>query len=130
MKKINFRVAETKNKTVIVAGKDSESNEELVKQVGKNEIVLHTKNPGSPFVNIKGKPKTGDLKFAAIICAKYSKDWKKNKKDVDVHVFTGEDIFKMKNMKEGTFGVKNHKTLKVKKADIIKFENELEKKNV
>lgn len=129
MKKTNFRFAKTKNKTVVVAGRDAESNEELIKQVGKNELVFHTKNPGSPFVNIKGKAKTGDIKFATIFCAKYSRDWKQNKNDVEVHYFTGENVYKMKNMKQGTFGVKDAKKIKVKKEDIIKFERSLEKKN-
>ncbi|MBI2044004.1 DUF814 domain-containing protein [Candidatus Pacearchaeota archaeon] len=129
MKKTNFRITETKKHTIIVAGRDAESNEELIKQVKKDELVFHTKNPGSPFVNIKGKPKIGDIKFAAMICAKYSRDWKQDKKDIEVHYFTGEDIFKMKNMNIGTFGVKNLKKIKVKKQDIIEFEKSLEKKN-
>ncbi len=122
MKKTNFRQIETKNGTILVAGRDAESNEELVKQVKKNEWVFHTKNPGSPFVNIKGKPKTSDIKTAALFCARYSRDWKKNKKDVEVHYFLGKDLYKNKEMKSGTFGVKNLKKLKVKKEEILDFE--------
>ena len=63
-----------------------------------------------------------DIKEAAIICAKYSQDWRDNKKDVLVHIFLGKDIFKEKIMPEGTFGVKTFKEIKVKKADIEGFE--------
>lgn len=94
----------------------------MIAQVEKEEFVFHTKSPGSPFVNIKGKPKQGDIKFAALFCARYSRDWKKNKKDIEVHYFKGKDIFKNKDMKTGTFGVKNFKKTILKKAEIIKFE--------
>jgi len=104
----------------VFAGKNAKNNEELVKQVGKNEEVFHTAAPGSPFVNIKGKVRKGDIKAAAIFCARYSKDWKKNKKDIIVHRFKGKDIFKQSNMKLGTFGIKKLKKIKVKKEDIKK----------
>lgn len=118
MKKNNFRKFETKNGTKIIAGRNDESNEKLVGQAEKDEEVFHTKEPGSPFVNIKGKPKKGDVKDAAIFCAKFSRDWKKNHKDVEVHRFKGKDIYKEKGMKIGTFGVKKHKIIKIKKKEI------------
>ena len=121
---MNFRKFITKSKTTIFAGRNSENNEELIRQTGKNEEIFHTASPGSPFVNIKGKPKRGDIKIAAIFCAKYSRDWKKKKLDVEVHRFKGKDIYKKKSMKTGTFGVKKFKRIKVKKIDIIKFKNE------
>ncbi|MBS3086651.1 DUF814 domain-containing protein [Candidatus Pacearchaeota archaeon] len=118
---MNFREFITKSGIRILAGKDEESNEELVKEAGENEEVFHTEAPGSPFVNIKGKPKKEDIKIAAIFCAKYSRNWKKNKRDVIVHRFKGKDIFKTKEMKIGSFGVKKFSIIKVKKEDIIKF---------
>ena len=124
MKKIKLREFETKAGTKILAGRDAESNEVLVNQAKPNEEVFHTKAPGSPFANIKGKPKRGDIKQAAILCARYSRDWKKNKKDVEVHRFKGKNIYKIKTMKTGTFGVKKIKIMKVKKKDIIQFEKE------
>lgn len=104
-----------------MAGKSAQNNEDLIKQVELNEIVLHTIKPGSPFVNIKGKPKFGDVKEAAIFCAKYSQDYRDNKSDVLVHRFFGKDITKMKGMKLGTFRVSNAKTIKVKKKWIDNF---------
>ena len=124
MNKNKFREAELSSGILALAGKNAENNEELVKQVGNNEYVLHTAAPGSPFVNIKSdikKVSKEDLKEAAIFCAKYSQAWKKaaTKKDVEVHVFLGKDIFKQKDMKLGTFGVKKFKSIVVKKGDIV-----------
>jgi len=111
----SFREYITLNGTTVLAGRDAKNNEELIKQVGKNEEVFHTVAAGSPFVNIKGKSKKGDIKEAVIFCARFSRDWKKNKDDVKVHRFKGKDIFKKKDMKLGTFGVKKYKIIKVKK---------------
>lgn len=124
---MNFRKFVTKSGTTILAGRTAENNEELIKQIKNNEDVFHTSAPGSPFVNIKGKPKRGDIKIAAVFCARYSREWKK-KRDVEVHRFEGKDIYKMKGMKTGTFGVKRFKRMKVKRKDIIKFERKNKKK--
>ena len=118
--KIKFREITTKAGTIVLAGKDAKSNEALIEQIVDNEEVFHTATPGSPFVNIKGKAKKSDIKEAAIFCAKYSRDWKKNKSDVIIHRFRGKDIYKSKLMKLGTFGVKKFKIIKVKKKDIGK----------
>ena len=80
MKKTNFRKLVTENGTIILAGKNDESNEDLISQVENDEEVFHTKEAGSPFVNIKGKAKKSTVKTAAIFCAKFSRDWKKIKK--------------------------------------------------
>ncbi len=122
-KKANFRKQILSSGVVALAGKNAENNEELVDQVGKNELVLHTAMPGSPFVNIKTNAKSTtkeDIEEAAIFCAKYSQAWKKAKvkKDVEVHIFLGKDIHKEKDMKTGTFGVKKIKKIIVKRADI------------
>lgn len=119
---MNFRKHITKKGTIILAGKSAKNNEDLIKQVEANEIVLHTAKPGSPFVNIKGRQKFGDVKEAAIFCAKYSQDYRDNKKDVLVHKFRGKDIYKEKKMKLGTFRIKKFKLIKVKKKWIEEFE--------
>ena len=121
MKKTNFRKLISENGTLILAGRDDEGNEKLISQVGKDEEVFHTKEAGSPFVNIKGKAQKSDVKTAAIFCAKFSRDWKKNRDDVVVHEFKGKDIFKEKGMKAGTFGIKKFKAIKVKKREIDNF---------
>ncbi|MBU3907190.1 MAG: DUF814 domain-containing protein [Nanoarchaeota archaeon] len=120
-KKVKFREFATSSGKIVLAGKDAESNEQLISQVGKNEDILHTANPGSPFVNIKGKANKQDIKEASIFCASKSQDWRDNKKDVKIHVFKGVDTYKIKGMKTGTFGVKKHKTIVVKKRDVEEF---------
>lgn len=124
-KKIKFRESISPNGILILAGKNSKNNEELIAQAGNEEFVLHTHLPGSPFVNIKGIPKKEDLKHAAVFCAKYSKDWKRNKNDVIVHVFKGKNIYKTSEMAQGTFGVKQLKKITVKKEDIENFSKEV-----
>lgn len=118
---MDFRRFITASGKEVLAGKDSESNELLVEQSKDNETVLHTKLPGSPFVNIKGKADNEDIKEAAIFCAKYSQAWKKakTKKDIVMHVFLGRDIFKTAEMKQGTFGVKKFKEIVIKKENIM-----------
>jgi len=120
---VKFREFITSSGTLVLGGKSAENNEELIGQVDSNEVVLHTKNPGSPFVNIKVNASIEDIKEAAVFCAKYSQDWKKSNKkhDVVVHIFKGKDINKEKSMKLGTFGVKKFKEIKVKKQDIEVF---------
>jgi len=123
-----FREFITSSGLKVLAGKDEETNEDLIKQVRNNELVFHTREAGSPFANIKADAKEitkEDINETSIFCAKYSKDWKKNKKDVLMHYFLGKDIFKTKDMKTGTFGVKNFKEMKVKKQDIEGFEKSI-----
>jgi predicted ribosome quality control (RQC) complex YloA/Tae2 family protein len=118
---VNFRQFKTSSGKLVLAGKSAETNEQLVAQIASEEFVLHTKAPGSPFVNIKGEAGKEDLKEAAVFCARYSQDWRDNKKDVIINYFKGKNIHKSKLMKTGTFGVKSYKTIKIKKEDIEKF---------
>ena len=118
---MKFREIITDRGTMIFGGRNAENNEELVKQVRDNEEVFHTDAVGSGFVNIKGRARKGDIKDAAIFCAAYSKDWKKNKSDVIVHRFKGKNIYKSFGMKTGTFGVKKIKKIKIKKEEIQEF---------
>jgi predicted ribosome quality control (RQC) complex YloA/Tae2 family protein len=122
-----FRKFLTSSGKEVLAGKNAENNEELVAQVGKDETVLHTASPGSPFVNIKARKEyvtDQDLRESAIFCARYSGKWKKAKKkpkSVEVHYFLGKDIFKLESMKTGTFGVKRNKKIVVKSEEIEKI---------
>ena len=129
---VKFREFKTSSKKKVLGGKSAENNESLIAQVKDSEIVIHTKAPGSPFVNIKPgrgenkKISKKDIYEAAVFCSKYSQAWKKPKvkKNVLVHVFKGKDVFKEKGMKTGTFGVKKHKKIIVKKKDIGEFGRE------
>ena len=110
--------------TVIYLGKNSENNDELVDSYqGKSNTILHTAKPGSPFCVISNtNPTKDEIKESAVICAAKSHDWRDNKGDVIVNVFTGKDVYKEKIMKSGTWGLsKKPKLIKVKKQDIEKW---------
>ncbi len=104
-------------------GKDENSNDELMKKFkGKKNTIMHTAAPGSPFCVIEKKIFSGDVYAAAVACARYSQDWRDNKSDVLVSVFTGKDISKPRGFKPGTWEVKKSKIITVKKKDILRFE--------
>jgi len=122
---VKLRQHKTSTNKLVLLGRSADTNEELIKQAQKNEILLHTVTPGSPFANIKALESEvvkSEIYEAAVMCAKYSQDWRDNKKDVKIHVFTGADVFKTPGMSNGTFGVKKYKEVVAKKEDIIKFE--------
>lgn len=122
-----FRKFVTSSGFEVVAGKSQEQNEELVPNFfGKENILLHTVKPGSPFSVVlnEGKIPKKDLYEVAVFTARYSQDWRDNKSNVEVHYFDGKNVYKNAKMKVGTFGVKKCKTIKVKKSDILRFENE------
>ncbi len=121
---VKFRKFVTSSGKEVLAGKNADNNEELVAQILENELVFHTKAPGSPFCNIKSDEKDiskKDIKEAAIFCASKSQDWRDNKKNVVVHYFLGKDVYKLKSMKSGTFGVKNTKEITIKRLEILEF---------
>ena len=101
-----FRWFYTSSGALVIGGKSDESNEEVLRIAGKNSIVMHTEQPGSPFCVITDEnPTPKDLKETAIFCACMSKAWKNKKKSVDVHSFSRSQIYKSGGMKTGTFGV-------------------------
>lgn len=119
---MKFREFKTSSGKLVLGGKNEKNNEELVAQIEPEELVFHTEKPGSPFVNIKDKnPSSKDIKESAIFCASKSQDWRDNKSDVKVNLFKGKDIYKTKEMKIGTFGVKNKKNILIKKQEIEEF---------
>lgn len=112
--------------TKIFLGKNSENNDELIKSYKeKSNIILHTAKPGSPFCVIdKLKPTKEEIKEAAIICSSKSQDWRDNKNNVEMHIFTGKDVYKEKSMKNGTWGLKkNPKIIRIKKKEIEHYLN-------
>lgn len=119
---MKFREIDLESGAKFLLGKNKEQNEDLVKKfMGKKNFILHTSAPGSPFCVIEKQVLSGDVSAASVFCARYSQDWRDNKKDVKVDVFTGKDVYKVKGMPIGTFGVKKSKTIVVKKKDILKI---------
>ena len=124
---MNIREFITSSDKRVLAGKNEEGNEELVKQfIGEKNMIFHTAESGSPFCIIESlKPTKKDINETATFCASKSQDWRNNKGDVHVHMFTGENIYKEKKMKTGMFGVKNFKDVLVKKKEIEALGREL-----
>ena len=122
---MEFRKITLKSGTEILLGKSAESNDALMKMFeGAPNVILHTAKPGSGFCVLQSaKPSKKEIKEAAAICASYSQDWRDNKSDVLVDVFTGKDVSKQKGMKVGTWKVNKSKKIKVKKREIEKLEN-------
>ncbi len=113
----NYRWFFTSNNVLVVGGKSEEQNELAIKNFLKPQyIVMHTSAPGSPFMIIQSdKPTKKDLEETAIFTGCFSKQWKKGNKKIDIDIFKGEQIYKLKTMKTGTFGVRGSKeTMKIK----------------
>ncbi len=104
---MKFREYELKSGTKILLGKDAENNDELMKEFkGKENTILHTVAPGSPFCVIeKLNPSKEEIKEAGAICASKSQDWRDNKTDIKMHVFTGKQIKKPFFAKAGTWKI-------------------------
>jgi predicted ribosome quality control (RQC) complex YloA/Tae2 family protein len=73
----------------VVAGKDTVSNEVLIKKYTKDEdVVFHAEITGSPFVVIKAEGKLVTeqvLKEAAEYAASFSRAWRENAGSADVY---------------------------------------------
>lgn len=123
MKKTKFREIITLSGAHILMGKDENNNDELMEKFkGKPNTIIHTQSPGSPFgvIETPGSSKKEDIKTSGAAVARYSQDWRDNKGNIKINVFTGKDIYKTKNMKSGTWGLKKFKRKKIKKEDIMK----------
>lgn len=110
--------------TKVLLGRDSKNNDELVASYkGKDNVILHTVSPGSPFCVIEATDPTKDEIYeAAAYTAKKSQAWRDTKTDIKIHIFTGRDVKKPFWMKEGSWKLKNKpKTMTVKKKDILKI---------
>ncbi len=125
---MKFREIKLKSGTNIFLGKNAESNDELVKKFrGKENIIMHTVASGSPFCVIdKINPTKEEIKEAGIICASKSQDWRDNKNDVDIHLFTGKDVKKPILAKAGTWKIIGKaEVINVKKKDIEKLTRQI-----
>ena len=123
----NFRKFVLGSGREIFAGRDSEQNDLLVENSKRNDVLLHTSEPGSPFVSLGEKPTKDDVLEGAVFCALKSQDFRDNQGNVKVNVFLRSDCFKDKKMKSGSWSVKKYNdTIKVNKIDILRLQHELE----
>ena len=107
-----FRWFYTLSGKLVVGGKSSIQNDELLmklKRARKDYLVMHTTLPGSPFAVIisdKKEADKSDIEEAAIFTGCFSRAWREQKKKASVDIFSLSQIYKNKNMKTGTWGVK------------------------
>ena len=119
-----FRDFKLKSGTKIFLGKDSKSNDELMKKFqGKDNLVLHTIASGSPFCVIDNlEENKEEIKQAAIICAAKSQDYRNNQKSVKLHLFKAKDTKKPKSLKQGTWSIQGKpKVIKAKRRLIKRW---------
>lgn len=93
---------------IVIGGRSAEQNEQLLKKIKDDFIVMHTSSPGSPFTIIfseKEKVTLSDLEQTAIFTASFSQQWKQNKKRAQVDIFSTSQLFKTSSMKLGTWGI-------------------------
>jgi hypothetical protein len=104
----------TSSKKLVIGGKNSIQNDELLKRIkslSEDLFIMHTQSPGSPFSVIlanKDEVEKKDLNECAIFTACFSKAWKSELKETTVHLFNSNDLFKSRGMKSGTWGVKSN----------------------
>jgi|TARA_Y100000034_G_scaffold45237_1_gene55636 predicted ribosome quality control (RQC) complex YloA/Tae2 family protein len=125
-KKVKFRKFTTDSGTYGRMGTDEKSNDELMKEFeGKKNKIIHTSKPGSPFGVIENtlNPTKFQIIASGAQIVGHSQDWRDNKGDVKIDVFTGKDISKKWWMKSGTWKVKKSKKIKIKKKDIENANN-------
>lgn len=115
-----YRWFYTSEGKLVVGGKSDGQNELVIKNFLKpGYTIMHTSEPGSGFMIIQDEDASEkDINECAVFCACFSKQWKNiksAKSKVEVDIFKGEQVYKSKAMKTGTFGIKGEqKSVKVK----------------
>ena len=117
----NYRWFFTSNNVLVVGGKSDSQNESVIRNFLRPEyVIMHTALPGSSFMIIQShNPTKKDLEETAIICACFSHQWKLGEKKIEVDIFKGQDIYKTKSMKIGTFGIKAKKKVMKVKPELV-----------
>jgi hypothetical protein len=101
----------TSSGKLVIGGKSALQNEELLRRLKllkKEFIVMHTKEPGSPFSIIFDdlkKISASDLKECAIFTGCFSRAWRSGEKKTKIGIFKLSQLRKNNNMKAGTWEV-------------------------
>ncbi|MCF7872131.1 NFACT RNA binding domain-containing protein [Candidatus Woesearchaeota archaeon] len=116
----NFRWFFSSDGFLVIGGKDSSSNELIIKKhVDKNDLVFHTEAPGSPFVVIKNPnalavPDLTKME-AAELAVTFSKAWAMKIRSVEVFMVLPNQVSKEANSGEyvakGAFVIRGKKVL-------------------
>jgi predicted ribosome quality control (RQC) complex YloA/Tae2 family protein len=111
-----FRWFHTSKGTLCIGGKDSSSNEVIIKKHTDDEdIVFHTDMAGSPFFTVKATELSEEeIEEVASITACYSRAWKLGLSSTDVFYVKGEQVSKEANagesLSKGSFMIRGKTT--------------------
>ena len=114
-----FRYTTTSNGFLVVIGKDSGTNEILIKKhMEEDDIVMHTESPGSPFgllkKGLKKAPKE-DIEEAMQFVACFSKQWTRGFGNAEVFWVEPKQVSKKANTGEyiakGGFMIRGEKNI-------------------
>jgi predicted ribosome quality control (RQC) complex YloA/Tae2 family protein len=112
-----FRWFKSSDDFLVVAGRDADSNEEIVKKyMEKRDIVFHTQNPGAPITVIKTMgnevPET-TLQETAQFVVSYSSVWKSGQFSGDCYWIKPEQVSKTPEtgefLKKGSFVIRGER---------------------
>jgi len=115
----------TSSGKLVVGGKSSLQNDELLKKVKalkRDFLVMHTSSPGSPFCIILediNKLTSQDKEEGTIFTGCFSRAWKLMKKTVGIDVFYLSQLYKSPVMKPGTWGVKGKVERKIAHLELV-----------
>ena len=105
-----FRWFITSKGNLVIGGRDSNTNEALVKKyLEKNDLVFHSDFYGSPFVILKKGKDADDIEIheSAIFTASYSRAWREKIYTLDVYYVYPDQISKKtpsgEYLKKGSF---------------------------
>ncbi len=115
----------SRNNLLILAGRDSQSNEDLVKQhLEKNDLLFHSTIQGSAHVILKdgNKADKDDLEDAALFASVYSKGWSIGYSSVDVYFVYPDQVSKTPQtgeyLEKGSFVIRGEKNF-FKKVQLV-----------
>ncbi len=104
-----FRTFTTSDGFKVIAGRDADTNELLIKKhLDKWDIVFHADIVGAPFTVIKaGKklPSAQAIKEAAQFAACYSRAWKRKLGTIDVYWVHPNQVKKVPGLPKGSFQI-------------------------
>lgn len=115
----------SKNNLLILAGRDSQSNEDLVKQhLEKKDLLFHSTIQGSAHVILKdgNEADKEDLEDAALFASVYSKGWSMGYSSVDVYFVYPDQVSKTPQtgeyLEKGSFVIRGEKNF-FKKVQMV-----------
>ncbi len=99
---------------LVIGGRDSTTNDIIIKKhTEKDDVVLHTELPGSPFVIVKSagkKVSPKSIEEAAIFCASHSRSWSEGKTIADVYAIAPDQVKKELGLPKGSFMIHGKRT--------------------